>query len=132
MEIRRKTSRELIQGPKEYFTGTVTIDPLFMDVQNPARVTGASVSFEAGARTAWHTHPLGQTLIITKGSGLVQLEGKAIEEINVGDVVRIAPGERHWHGAKPNIAMTHMAIQEELDGSAISWKEHVSDKEYKG
>lgn len=129
MEIKRSGSQPSGRGPAEYFTGTVRIDPLF-PVQAPARAAGNSVTFEPGARTAWHTHPLGQVLIVTAGLGLVRRVGGPVEEIRPGDVVRFAPGERHWHGASPTTAMTHIAIQEELDGKAVDWMEHVSDEEY--
>ena len=119
------------KGPAEYFTGTVRIDPLFQ-APNPARVACASVSFEPGARTAWHTHPLGQTLIVMSGLGWVQRWGGSIEEIRPGDVVWFAPGEKHWHGASPTIAMTHIAIQEALNGKPVEWMEKVSDEQYGG
>lgn len=131
MEIKKNGSQPSIQGPEAWFTGTVRIDPLFSTAE-PARASGGKVTFEPGARTAWHTHPLGQTLIVTAGSGLVQREGGPIEKIDPGDVVRFLPGEKHWHGASPTTAMTHIAIQEELDGSAVEWLEKVSDEEYKG
>jgi len=108
----------------------VRIDPLFLQANDPSRVTGASVTFEPGARTAWHTHPLGQTLVVTAGYGLVQREGGPIEEILHGDVVWFPPGEKHWHGASPNTAMTHIAIQEELEGSTVDWMEKVTDEQY--
>jgi len=130
MEIKRVGSQPSGKGPADWFTGTVRIDPLFQ-APDPALVAGASVTFEAGARTAWHTHPLGQTLIVTAGCGWVQREGGAIEEIHPGDVVWFAPGERHWHGARPTTAMTHIAIQERLDGKLVDWMEHVSDEQYK-
>ena len=129
MEIRRSGSRPSETAPLDYFTGTVRIDPLFQ-APDPARVSGASVTFEPGARTAWHTHPLGQTLIVTAGCGRVQHWGGPIEEIRPGDVVWIPPGEKHWHGATPTTAMTHTAIQERLDGKAVEWMEHVSDEQY--
>jgi len=116
-------------GPAEWFTGQVRIDALF-NPAHPDRVQGAQVTFEPGARTAWHTHPLGQTLIVTSGFGLVQREGGPIEEIRPGDVVFFAPGERHWHGAAPGNAMTHIAIQEVKDGEVVTWLEHVTDTEY--
>ncbi|GBQ13987.1 cupin [Swaminathania salitolerans LMG 21291] len=131
MDITKIGSQPSMKGPAEWFTGTVRIDPLF-NAEDPARVSGGSVTFEPGARTAWHTHPLGQTLIVTAGLGLVQLEGQPAREIRPGDVVWIAPGEKHWHGASPNVAMTHTAIQERLDGSAVEWLEHVSDADYAG
>ncbi|TVM36843.1 cupin domain-containing protein [Oceanidesulfovibrio marinus] len=130
MEVIKNGSQASIEGPSEWFTGTVRIDPLFMKADEPSRVTGAAVTFEPGARTAWHTHPLGQTLIITAGAGLVQLDGGPIENIRPGDVVRIAPHEKHWHGAAPATAMTHIAIQEELNGSTGEWLEKVSDEQY--
>ena len=130
MEIKRIGSQASGAGPTEYFNGTVRIDPLNSPPE-PACVAMASVTFEPGARTAWHTHPLGQTLIVTAGCGWVQREGAAIEEIHPGDVVWFAPGERHWHGATPTTAMTHIAIQERQDGEAVSWMEHVSDAQYR-
>jgi len=129
MDIMRSGSRPSGKGPADWFTGTVRIDPLF-SAPAPARVAGASVTFEPGARTAWHTHPLGQTLIVTAGFGLAQREGGPIEEIRAGDVVWFAPGEKHWHGASPTTAMTHIAIQEALDGRAVDWMEHVADAQY--
>jgi quercetin dioxygenase-like cupin family protein len=131
MEIKRSGSQPSDKGPAEWFTGTVRIDPLFR-VADPGRVAGASVTFEPGARTAWHSHPLGQTLIVTFGFGLVQRWGGPIEEIRPGDVISISPGEKHWHGASPKTAMTHIAIQERLDGKAVDWMEHVSDEQYRG
>ena len=131
MEIKRVDSQASSKGPTDWFTGTVRIDPLFQP-SDPARVGGASVTFEPGARTAWHTHPLGQTLIVTAGYGLVQREGGPIEEIRPGDVVWFPPGEKHWHGASPATAMTHIAIQESLDGKAVDWMELVSDEQYAG
>jgi quercetin dioxygenase-like cupin family protein len=122
-------SRPSSKGPAEWFTGTVRIDPL-LDAPDPARVAGASVTFEPGARTAWHTHPLGQTLIVTAGVGRVQRWGGPAEEIRPGDVVWFAPGEKHWHGASSTTAMSHIAIQEKLDGKAVDWMEHVSDEQY--
>jgi quercetin dioxygenase-like cupin family protein len=130
MEIKRNGSRPSGKGPAEYFTGMVRVDPL-VEAPDPARVRGASVTFEPGARTAWHTHPLGQNLIVTAGCGWVQLEGGPVEEIRPGDVVWIAPGEKHWHGATPTTAMTHIAIQEALNGSPVDWMEHVSDAQYR-
>ncbi|MCB2192894.1 MAG: cupin domain-containing protein [Deltaproteobacteria bacterium] len=130
MNITRNGSQASVQGPAEWFTGTVRIDPLFLKANAPSRVTGANVTFEPGARTAWHSHPLGQTLIVTAGCGRVQREGGSIEEIRPGDVVWFPPQEKHWHGASPSTAMTHIAIQEELDGSAANWMEKVSDKQY--
>ncbi len=129
MDISKAGSRPSRQGPEEWFTGTVRIDPLF-EAPSPARVAGASVTFEPGARTAWHTHPLGQTLVVTAGSGLAQREGGSIEELRPGDVVWFAPGEKHWHGASPSSAMTHIAIQEMQDGKAVDWMEHVSADQY--
>ncbi|MFD0894685.1 cupin domain-containing protein [Luteolibacter ambystomatis] len=131
MNIQRNGSQPSVQGPADWFTGTVRIDPLFQP-QDTARTAGACVTFEPGARTAWHTHPLGQTLIVVSGCGRVQREGGSIEEIRPGDVVWFPPGERHWHGASPTTAMTHIAIQELLDGKAVDWLEHVSDEEYRG
>jgi quercetin dioxygenase-like cupin family protein len=132
MEITRNGSQPSIQGPADWFTGTVRIDPLFLQANDPSRVTGASVTFEPGARTAWHRHPLGQTLIVTAGCGLVQREGGPIEEIRPGDVVWFPRGEKHWHGASSTTSMTHIAIQEELDGTTADWMEKVSDAQYKG
>jgi quercetin dioxygenase-like cupin family protein len=129
MEIRRVGSQVSTKGPGDYFTGTVRIDPLFQ-APAPARVVAAAVTFEPGARTAWHTHPLGQTLIVTAGFGRVQRWGEAVEEIRPGDVVWFAPGEKHWHGASPNTALTHIAVQEQLDGTAVDWLEHVTDDQY--
>jgi quercetin dioxygenase-like cupin family protein len=129
MEIVRAGSRPSGQGAKDHFTGTVRVDPL-MNPAEPARVVGAMVTFEPGTRTAWHTHPLGQTLIVTAGLGRVQREGGAVAEIRPGDVVWFSPGERHWHGAGPTTAMTHIAIQERLDGSTVDWMEHVTDEQY--
>lgn len=131
MEIKRSGSQASTKGSAEYFTGTVRIDPLFQAAE-PGRVRGASVTFEPGARTAWHTHPLGQTLLVTFGHGRAQREGGPIEEIRPGDVVWFAPGEKHWHGASPTTAMTHIAIQEALDGSAVTWLEKVTDEQYRG
>lgn len=131
MEIRRSGSQASRPGPAEWFTGAVRIDPLF-DAAEPARVAGASVSFEPGARTAWHTHPLGQTLVVTAGRGWAQRWGGPVEEIGVGDVVWFPPGEKHWHGATARSAMTHLAIQEKLDGKAVEWLEQVSEAEYRG
>ena len=131
MEIKHAGSRPSNRGPADWFTGTVRIDALF-DANTPARAAGGAVTFEPGARTAWHTHPLGQTLIVLFGRGLVQREGGPIEEIRPGDVVCFAPGEKHWHGASPETAMQHIAIQEALDGRAVDWLEHVTDEEYRG
>lgn len=117
------------KGPAEYFTGTVRMDPL-ISAPEPARLSGVTVTFEAGARTAWHTHPLGQTLVVTSGLGLVQREGAPIEQIRPGDTVWFEPNEKHWHGASADVAMTHIALQEELDGSAVTWMEHVTDAQY--
>jgi len=129
MDIKRAGSQPSARGPAEWFTGTVRIDPLFQP-NDPARTAGASVTFEPGARTAWHTHPLGQTLIVTAGAGLAQRWGGPIEEIRSGDVVWFLSGEKHWHGASPTTAMTHIAIQEQLDGKAVDWMEQVSDEQY--
>ena len=131
MEIKRVGSRASRKGPAEYFTGAVRIDDL-IEAAAPARVRGANVTFEPGARTAWHTHPLGQTLIVTYGCGRVQRWGSPVEEIRPGDVVWFPPGEKHWHGATPTTAMTHIAIQEHLDGKAVEWLEQVSDGQYGG
>jgi quercetin dioxygenase-like cupin family protein len=129
MEIRRAGSQPSGKGPADWFTGTVRIDPLF-PVAAPARAAGNTVTFEPGARTAWHTHPLGQVLIVTGGAGLVQRWGGPIEAIRPGDVVWFEPAEKHWHGATPATALTHIAIQEALDGKAVEWMEHVSDNQY--
>ena len=131
MEIKRVGSEASGKGRAEWFTGTVRVDPLFQAPQ-PARVGGASVTFEPGARTAWHSHPLGQTLIVIAGCGRAQRWGGPVEEIRPGDVVWIPPGEKHWHGAAPTTAMTHLAIQEYLDGQAADWMEKVSDEQYNG
>ena len=130
MDIKRSGSQASGKGSAEYFTGTVRIDPLFQP-NAPARAVGASVTFEPGARTAWHTHPLGQTLIVTAGCGLAQRWGGAIEEIRPGDVIWFAAGEKHWHGATATAAMTHIAIQEQLDGKVVDWLEKVSDEQYR-
>ena len=130
MDIRRVGSQASAKGPSEWFTGTVRIDPLFQ-APDPALVQVADVTFEPGARTAWHTHPLGQTLIITAGCGWVQSWGGQIEEVRPGDVVWFAPQEKHWHGAAPATAMTHIAIQERKDGKVVEWMEHVSDEQYR-
>jgi quercetin dioxygenase-like cupin family protein len=129
MEVTRAGLQHSAKGPPEWFTGTVRIDPLF-PARAPARAAGNAVTFEPGARTAWHTHPLGQTLIVTSGFGRVQREGGQIEEIRPGDVVWFPPGEKHWHGASPTTAMTHIAIQEVLEGKNVEWMEKVSDEEY--
>ena len=129
MEIKRSGSQASTNGPIDWFTGAVRIDPLF-EAPEPARVRAASVMFESGARTAWHTHPLGQTLIVTSGLGWAQRWGGPIEEIRPGDVVWFSPGEKHWHGATPTTAMTHIAIQEMLDGKVVQWMEHVTNEEY--
>ena len=129
MEIRRGGSQASVKGPESWFTGTVRIDPL-CNPFDAERVQGAQVTFEPGARTAWHTHPLGQTLIVTAGHGFAQRWGGPVEAIRPGDVVWFPPGEKHWHGASPNNAMTHIAMQEALDGSFVTWKEHVTDAEY--
>lgn len=128
--ITRAGSQPSTRGPAEYFTGAVRVDPLFQP-KDPSRVAGASVTFEPGARTAWHTHPLGQTLLVTAGVGWVQIEGGRIEEIRPGDVVWFPPGVRHWHGATPTTGMTHTAIQEALDGKVVDWLEHVTDEQYR-
>jgi quercetin dioxygenase-like cupin family protein len=129
MEIKKCGSQISSRGSVEYFTGTVRIDPLF-EAPEPARVRGASVTFEPGARTAWHTHPLGQTLIITSGLGWAQRWDGPLEEIRPGDVIWFSPNEKHWHGASPTSAMTHIAIQEALDGKVVEWMEHVTDEQY--
>lgn len=130
MEIRRSGSQPSGKGPADYFTGTVRIDPLFSP-PDPARVAGALVTFEPGARTAWHTHPLGQTLIVTAGLGWVQRDDGPGAEIRPGDVVWFAPDEKHWHGATSTTAMSHIAIQERLNGSPVTWMEHVTDAQYR-
>ena len=130
MNIKRSGSQVSTEGSAHWFTGTVRIDPLFQ-APEPARVRGASVTFEPGARTAWHTHPLGQTLIVMSGLGRVQRWGGPIEEIRPGDVVWFEPNEKHWHGATPTTAMTHIAIQEALDGKVVDWMEHVSNEQYR-
>jgi quercetin dioxygenase-like cupin family protein len=129
MDIKRCGSQPSGKGPAEYFTGTVRIDPLFEGIA-PARGRGACVTFEPRARTAWHTHPLGQTLIVTAGCGLAQRWGGPIEHIRPGDVIWFPAGEKHWHGATATTAMTHLAIQEQLDGKAVDWMEQVSDEQY--
>lgn len=129
MNIKRNGSTPSARGPTDYFTGTVRIDNPFQG-SAPARVGGATVTFEPGARTAWHTHPLGQTLLVFSGLGRVQREGGPIEEIRAGDIVWIEPGEKHWHGASPTTAMTHVAIAEGLDGKVVDWMEHVTDEQY--
>lgn len=129
MDVKRNGTQPSGKGPAEWFTGNVRIDPLFTAIE-PARAAGASVTFEPGARTAWHTHPLGQTLIVTAGCGRAQRWGGPIEEIRPGDVVSFAPGEKHWHGAAPATAVTHIATQEHLDGEVVVWMEHVSDEQY--
>jgi quercetin dioxygenase-like cupin family protein len=130
MDIKRNGSQPSAKGPAEWFTGTVRIDSSFKG-SHPARVTGAIVTFEPGARTAWHTHPLGQTLIVTGGCGFAQRWGGPIEQIRQGDVIWFPPGEKHWHGATPTTAVTHIAIQEQLDGKAVDWMEKVSDEQYR-
>ncbi len=129
MDIQRGGSQPSKKGPSEWFTGTVRIDPMFQP-QAPARASGASVTFEPGARTFWHTHPLGQTLIVTAGCGRAQRWGGPVEEIRPGDVVWFPPGEKHWHGAAPATAMTHLAIGEQLDGKVVDWLEPVTDEQY--
>jgi quercetin dioxygenase-like cupin family protein len=137
MEIKRSRSQASTKGPTDWFTGTVRIDPLFETPElstaslRPARMRCSSVTFEPGARTAWHTHPLGQTLIVTSGLGWAQREGSPVEEIRPGDVVWFPPNEKHWHGATPTTAMTHIAIQEALDGKVVEWMEKVSDEQYR-
>jgi quercetin dioxygenase-like cupin family protein len=130
MEIKRVGSQPSAKGPGDWFTGVVRIDPLFQSAA-PARAQGAHVTFEPGARTAWHTHPLGQTLIVTSGLGWAQRDGGPIDEIHPGDVVWFSPGEKHWHGAAPSTAMTHIAIQESLEGKVVDWMEHVPDEQYR-
>jgi len=131
MKITRAGANASTRGPQEWFTGVVRVDPLFT-AEAPGRVAGASVTFEPGARTAWHTHPAGQTLIVTAGLGRAQREGGPVEELRPGDVVWFPAGEKHWHGAAPHVAMTHIAIQEVVDGSAVTWLEHVNDARYEG
>ena len=131
MDIKRNGSQASYPGPADWFTGPVRVDPLF-EAPSPARVRGSGVTFEPGSRTAWHTHPLGQTLIITAGCGRVQSEGGPVEEVRSGDVVWFAPGEKHWHGAAPTTAMSHIALQEALEGEVVVWLEHVSDEQYQG
>jgi quercetin dioxygenase-like cupin family protein len=130
MEIKRAGSQSSGKGPSDWFSGAVRIDPLFQATA-PARAAGAAVTFEPGARTAWHTHPLGQTLIVTAGCGWAQRDGGPIEEIRPSDVVWFPPGEKHWHGASPTTAMTHIAIQEGLEGKVVEWMEKVSDAQYR-
>ncbi len=130
MKITRVGTQASVQGPADWFTGSVRIDPLFTAL-DPALVAGANVTFEPGARTVWHTHPLGQTLIVTAGCGWVQREGEPVEEIFPGDVVWFAPGERHWHGASPSTGMTHIAVQEKMDGKVVDWMEPVTDEQYR-
>ena len=131
MDIRRAGSQPSGKGAAEWFTGMVRVDPLFA-AEGPARAGGALVTFEPGARTAWHTHPLGQTLIVTAGCGWVRRQGGPVETIRPGDVVWFPPGEKHWHGATASTAMSHIAIQEKLDGSVVHWMEQVSDEDYAG
>jgi quercetin dioxygenase-like cupin family protein len=130
MILKRAGSQPSQQGPAEYFTGNVRIDPLH-NAPEPSRVSCASVTFEPGARTAWHLHPLGQTLLVTAGAGWTQCEGEDVVEIRAGDVIWCPPGQRHWHGATPTTAMTHIAIQESLNGSPVTWMEKVSDEQYR-
>ena len=130
MEIRRIGTQASSKGPSDWFTGTVRIDPLFQ-APAPARVQSVNVTFEPGARTAWHTHPLGQTLLVMAGCGWVQHDGAPIEEVRPGDVIWFHPGEKHWHGATPTTALTHIAIQEQLNGKAVDWMEKVSEEQYR-
>jgi quercetin dioxygenase-like cupin family protein len=130
MEVKRNGSQPSAKGPEQYFTGAVRIEPLF-EAPEPARVRGASVTFEPGARSAWHTHPLGQILIVTSGLGWTQCWGEPKVEIRPGDVITCPPGKKHWHGATPATAMTHIAIQEALDGEVVEWMEKVSDEQYR-
>ena len=130
MDIKRSGSQPSRKGPAEWFTGSVRVDPLFQP-PGPARVSGGHVTFEPGARTAWHTHPLGQTLLITSGLGWVQREDGPVEELRPGDIVWFPPGEKHWHGATPTTGMTHIAIQEAIDGKNVDWMEKVSDEQYR-
>jgi quercetin dioxygenase-like cupin family protein len=129
MEIKKNGTQPSVQGPADWFIGSVRIDPLF-DAKEPSRTGAAYVTIEPSARTAWHTHPLGQTLIVTAGCGRVQRWDGPLEEIRPGDVVHFAPGEKHWHGASPTTSVTHIAIQEYLDGKVVEWLEHVSDEQY--
>ena len=131
MEIKRNGTQPSGKGPEEHFTGTVRVDPLF-ESPEPARARGGSVTFEPGARSAWHSHPLGQTLIVTSGCGWVQSEGQPKMEIRPGDVIWCPPNEKHWHGATPTTPMTHIAIQEALNGKVVDWMEKVSDEQYRG
>ena len=131
MQIKRAGTQPSNKASADYFTGTVRIDPLH-EVPDPGRAVAASVTFEPGARTAWHTHPLGQTLLVTAGHGRAQREGGPVEEIRPGDVIFFAAGERHWHGASPTTSMTHIAIQEKLDGKTVDWLEQVREEEYLG
>jgi quercetin dioxygenase-like cupin family protein len=131
MDIKRSGVQPSGKGPADWFTGTVRVDPLF-NPPEPARVSGALVTFEPGARTAWHTHPLGRTLIVMTGLGRVQREGAPVEEIRPGDVVWLPPGEKHWHGASATAAMSHIAIEEKLDGKVVDWMEQVSNDHYRG
>ena len=130
MDVKRNGTQPSRPGPVDWFTGTVRIDPLFQP-SGSARAGGSSVTFEPGARTAWHAHPVGQTLVVTAGLGWVQREGGPVEEIRPGDVVLIAPGEKHWHGATATTAMTHIAIQEQFDGKVVDWLEQVGDTQYR-
>ena len=130
MEIKRNGEQASVKGPAQWFSGTVRIDPLFVAAKDPSQVTGARVTFEPGARTAWHVHPLGQHLIITSGCGLVQRDGGPAEVVRPGDVVWFPPGEKHWHGASPATSMTHIAIQEALNGKSVEWLDKVSDEQY--
>lgn len=130
MKIVRNGSQPSTPGDAGWFTGTVRLDQPFA-AEAPGRLAGAAVTFEPGARTAWHTHPLGQTLVVTAGLGWAQRDGEPVEEIRPGDVVWFAPGEKHWHGATPTTSMTHLAVQERLDGKAVDWLEHVSDEQYR-
>jgi len=129
MQVFKNAARTGMKGPTDWFTGMVRVEMLFTPTE-PARTSGGNVTFEPNARTAWHVHPLGQMLIVTAGSGFIQKWGEALQSINPGDVVWIAPNEKHWHGAAPSTAMTHIAIQEAQDGSAVTWMEHVSDEQY--
>lgn len=131
MIIHPAGSRPSAAGSTDYFTGTVRMDPLIA-TPAPARLRGVTVTFEPGARTAWHTHPLGQTLIVTSGAGRAQTQGEPVRTLRPGDTVWFAPGEKHWHGASPDCAMTHIALQEELDGTSVDWLDHVTDAEYSG
>ncbi|WP_022850841.1 (R)-mandelonitrile lyase [Limisalsivibrio acetivorans] len=132
MKITKRGTQGSLHGPREYFTGEVRIDPLFLEAEEPSRATGALVTFKPGARTAWHAHPAGQSLIITSGEGRAQSAGGDIRTIQAGDVVWFPAGEKHWHGASPDAEMSHIAIQEKIEDSSVEWMEHVTDNQYHG